>query len=108
MATLYVSEYASLAQAVVGGASFPQVPMQPALAEQAFVFTTTTQSAAFNAQTTVVRLHTDAICGVTFGTNPTATVAGAGVGSSRMAANQTEYHAVPKGRAFKVAAVVAT
>jgi len=101
MATLYVTEYANIA--VLQGGRVTQVPMEPPLVEQAFTFTTTTQSAAFNAQTTIVRLHTDAICGVTFGTNPTATAASVGLGSGRMVAGQTEYRAVPKGVSYKVA-----
>ena len=96
MATLYITEYADIR----GNASFV-----PPVAEQAVVFTTSTQSAAFNANTRFVRLHTDAICSIQFGENPTATT-----GHARMAINQTEYFAVRHGKATadKVAVVTNT
>jgi hypothetical protein len=105
MAFLYIAEFAEMQIGPAGRVG--QMPMQPPLAEQTVVNTgATTQSAALNTNTRFVRLHTDAICGVAFGTNPTA-VAGSG-GSMRMAAGQTEYHAVPKGASYKVAVVTAT
>jgi tetrahydromethanopterin S-methyltransferase subunit C len=106
MAFLYVTEYATIAIMQAGRQT--QVPQEPPLVEQAIAITAgSTQTAAFNAKTGLVRVHTDAICGVTFGTNPTATVQSAGLGSGRMAIGQTEYHGVPLGAAFK-AAVIAT
>jgi hypothetical protein len=45
-------------------------------------------------------LHTDSICSISFGTNPTATTS-----TARMAAGQTEYHGVPVGLSYMVAAV---
>jgi hypothetical protein len=91
MATLYVTEFnnwdANCAQ-------------EPAVTTQAFTFTTTTQSAAFNVKTRMVRLHTDAICSVIFGRNPSATTS-----SRRMVAGATEYFAVPADGTFKVAVV---
>ena len=71
MANLYITEYAKLAHDVDGNPL--QVPEEPALAEQAVSFTTSTQSAALNRLTTVVRLLADADCHIKFGTNPTAT-----------------------------------
>ncbi|MBP9714802.1 MAG: hypothetical protein KBD60_14140, partial [Sterolibacterium sp.] len=59
------------------------------------------QSAAFNGATRVVRLHTDAICSVAFGANPTATA-----NTKRMAANSTEYFGVEPGH--KVAVITNT
>jgi hypothetical protein len=58
------------------------------------------RSAAFNAKTTFVRLHTDAVCSIKFGTNPTASAT-----TARMAAGQIEYHGVPVNQAFKVAVI---
>ncbi len=49
-------------------------------------------SAAFGAQTKLVRIHTDAICSIKFGTAPTATTS-----NRRMAAGQTEYYFVRPG-----------
>jgi len=53
-----------------------------------------------NAKTTFVRLHTDAICSIKFGVNPTASAT-----TARMAAGRTEYHGVPLGQAYKVAVI---
>lgn len=107
MATLYVTEYAAGGLAQVGGLVM-QAPFEPPLVEQAFAFTTTTQSAAFNAQTTMVRIEADAICAITFGTNPTAIVPAGGLGSQRLVAGQSQFHLVKKGAAMKVAAVTTT
>lgn len=108
MAILYVTEYAELG-ATIGGGRTAQVPMEPPLVEQAIAITAgSTTTAAFNAKTTLVRVETDAICGITFGTAPTATVASAGLGSGRFAAGQTEYRAVRAGAAMKVAVIATT
>lgn len=58
-------------------------------------------SAAFAATTTLVRIHTDAVCSIKFGTAPTATTS-----NRRMAAGQTEYYFVRKND--KVSAVINT
>lgn len=106
MAFLYITEFAELAIGPAGRVG--QIAQQPELANQAIVNTgATTQSAAFNAKTRYVRLHTDSLCAVEFGTNPTAVAAGAS-GTARMAANQTEYYGVPQGQNFKVAVVLTT
>jgi len=104
MTKLYVTEYASIAIPQVGGLA-TQVPMEPPLVEQTVVDYTAgvAASAAFNAKTTLVRIATDAPCGVQFGTTPTATV-----NSGRMATGQAEYRAVPKGQSFKVSAITVT
>lgn len=47
----------------------------PEIASANLTFTTSTQSAVFDASTGVVRLTPDADCHVAFGTNPTATTA---------------------------------
>ena len=99
MAKLYVTEYSRLAY--VEGSSVGQVGQDPALAEQAFTFTTTTQSTAFNLGTQLIRVHTDAICSVAIGADPTATTS-----TRRMAAGQTEYFGVRPGH--KIAAVTNT
>lgn len=99
MGILYISEYAELAIGPAGRVG--QMPMEPPLAEQAITFTTVQPSAAFNAQTRFVRLHTDTVCFILFGTAPVAVTATNG----RMAANQTEYHAVPQTGTYKVSVV---
>ena len=100
MAILYVTEFSGMNH--VDGKQ-PQVLTQPPVAEQTVSFTTTTQSSAFNAATRIVRIHTDSICSIAFGSNPTATT-----GKMRMVAGQTEYFAVPTNVSWKVAAVTNT
>ncbi len=106
MAFLSITEFAELAIGPAGRVG--SMGVQPPLAEQSIANGgATTQSAAFNAKTRFVRLHTDTICAIEFGINPTAVAAGAS-GTARMAANQTEYFAVPMGQNFKVAVVSST
>jgi hypothetical protein len=106
MAFLYITEFAELEIGPAGRAG--QIAMQPPLAEQAIANGGgNTQSAAFNSKTRLVRLHTDSICAVEFGLNPTAIAAGA-TGTLRLAANQTEYFGVPAGQSFKVAVILST
>lgn len=100
MALLYISEYAEEGH-------FPSsvsVGAEPSTDQTPVTLTgSSAQSSAFKNNTRLVRLANDsssAIC-VAFGTNPTATVSV----SKRMAANQTEYFAVPLGLAYKVAAI---
>ena len=56
------------------------------------------QSAA--AKTKFVRLHTDAVCSIKFGTNPTASGT-----TARMAAGQTNLFGMPVNQAFQVAVI---
>ncbi len=86
MATLYVAEFSGIN--VVDG-KLVDIVTQPPVAEQTVSYTTTTQSSAFNAATRVVRIHTDSICSIAFGANPTATTS-----KMRMVAGQTEYFGV--------------
>jgi hypothetical protein len=89
MAILYISEYSRQALDISG--SPVPVGQEPALAIQTVAIAgASAQSAALQAATRFVRLHTDAICSVKFGMNPVATTADA-----RMAAGQTEFWGVP-------------
>ena len=98
MATLYITEYSN--SAISPGGQM-QIPYEQPLAEQTIAIGgSSVQSNAFNAATQFVRLHTDAICSIEFGQNPTASST-----TARMAASQTEYHGVPRGVAFKVAVI---
>lgn len=107
MAVLYITEFAQLAPQPVGQTG--QVAMQPPLAEQTVSLSSTSAASnAFNSQTRFVRLHTDTICAVEFGTSPTAVGSGGGSPTARMAANQTEYFGVPAGASFKVAGVTSS
>jgi hypothetical protein len=94
MSFLYVTEYER---------EYNGLPVQPPLAEQKITISgTTAQSAAFNALTKVVRLHVDALTGVTFGVSPTAATAS----SARMVAGQTELFYASGG--LKVAGITVT
>ncbi len=84
MAKVYLTEYADLR----GNAGF-----EPNTAEQVVTSAaTSTQTAAFNVNTNWVRVHTDGIVSIAFGTSPTATT-----DKLRLAAGQTEYFCVVPG-----------
>jgi hypothetical protein len=102
MALLYITEYIFLGAPPANGA---QVPQEPPVAEQTVAITgSSTQSNAFQPSTRFIRLHSDAPAEVLLGINPTAILNTSG----RMAANQTEYRALPLGAAFKVAVIAPT
>ena len=98
MAKLYISEYPMSATSYGS-----QAAQEPSIAEQTPVVigAGSLQSAAFAETTRMVRLHTDAICSVKFGADPTATA-----DSKRMAADATEYFVVSPGD--KVAVITNT
>lgn len=102
MSKLYITEYAEIMLGLVGRVT--QVPMEPPIAEQVVDYSGgVTASTALNANTQLVRIHTDAICSVLFGTAPVATT-----GKGRMVAGATEYRGVPRGASFKVSAITNT
>lgn len=99
MATVYIREYARIGRDL--NSIDVQSGVEPGLVNQTVAIGgSSVQSAAFNAQTRFVRIHTDAICSILFGTNPTAVA-----GSGRMAANSTEFFAVDPGSNLKVAVI---
>lgn len=101
MAKVYISEYVR-AGIGLNGQMLP-VGEEPSVVEQTPVAIggASVQSAAFGSTTKFVRIHTDAICSIAFGSNPTATS-----NSKRLAANSTEYFAVYPGQ--KVAVITNT
>lgn len=107
MATLYIREYAGIGTGTNAsgiGSSFLEVQaaVEPAVTDQTVsIGGASVQSSAFNAKTGLVRIHTDSICSIAFGANPTATAT-----SARLAANQTEYFSVFPGH--KVAVITNT
>lgn len=104
MATLYVTEFAKQGRDASGYLNQNGSPEQPPVAEQTVAIGVgSVASSAFNAGTAIVRLHTDAICSVAFGTAPTASAT-----TMRLAAGQTEYFAVVPGSGFKVAVITNT
>jgi hypothetical protein len=99
MAKIYITEHSYPAYLL--GSPLP-VLSYPPIASQTVVNTgATTQSAAFNAATKIICIHTDSICSIEFGLNPTATTA-----SRRLAANSTEFFQVEVGH--KVAVILNT
>ena len=95
MAKVYVSEYAATPAFV--GQTVP-TGQEPALAEQVVNITAgSVQSAAFNANTKFIRVHTDAICSYEIGASPTATA-----NTPRMAANTTEFFGVVGGHKIAI------
>lgn len=102
MATLYIAELSNTG--VSNTTANLQIAAMPPIAEQTVAIAAgSAQSNAFNGQTKYVRLHTDSICSVAFGANPTATATNA-----RLAAGTTEYFAIPQNQSFKVAVITNT
>lgn len=101
MALVYITEYSIMARDEKGIAV--PVPVEPALVDQTPVAISgsSVQSAAFNADTKFVRIHTDAVCSIKFGSNPTASA-----NSQRLGANDTQYYGVQPGH--KVAVITNT
>jgi len=100
VATLYIREYQTIASP---GPDFNgmQAGLEPGVDQAPLVFTGgVQQSVAFAGTTRFVRLHTDSICSVLFGTAPVAAVT-----NSRMAANQTEFFGVQAGASLKVSVI---
>jgi len=93
MAVLFVTEYADIR----GNAAF-----EPRTTDQTVAIGAgSLQSNAFNVNTRFIRVHTDAICSIDVGVNPTATAV-----KSRLAAGQTEYFYVYP--AHKIAVITNT
>lgn len=101
MATLYVSEYRLLASvpSSTNYAPMPaQGPQEPPVAEYTVAISgSPTASQLFSGNTALLRVHTDAICSVAIGVNPTAATT-----NKRLAANQTEYFGVAPGQQISV------
>lgn len=95
MATLYVTEFSCITTDHIQAAQEPELASQTVAISGA-----SAASGAFSDTTRLVRVHTDSICSIKFGTSPTATTS-----NRRMAANQTEYFGVPMGQQFKVAVI---
>lgn len=101
MAKVYISEYSKIASD--GSGTRLPAGKEPSIVEQTPVAigAASVQSAAFDEETRFIRIHTDAICSIAFGSNPTATS-----NSKRLAANQTEFFGVKPGD--KVAVITNT
>lgn len=102
MATLHITEFDRQGRDIDSYSS--PVAAWPPVAQQAIsISSASAKSAVLNAQTTLVRLHTDTTCWVEVGTDPTATNA-----KMRMVADSTEYFSVRPGSILtKIAAITA-
>ena len=99
MATVYITEYDNMPLDV--NARTVPIGLEPAVAYQTVAIGgASAQSSAFNSRTRFVRIATDAICSIKFGTNPTAVAT-----ETRLAANQTEFFGVFPGQSMKVAVI---
>lgn len=88
MSKLYITEYADQSRDSRGAPM--SAGMEPALATQVVDYGAgVAASGVLNAKTRLVRVHTDAICSVKFGTAPVATT-----NDARMGASQTEYYTI--------------
>lgn len=100
--SVYVTEFAGIAIGPQGVQI--QVALEPPLADQKLTSSgAASSSSAFNAKTRFVRVATDAIICLQFGTAPTATTS-----TRRMAADQVEYFAVPLAASFIVSVITCT
>lgn len=99
MATLYITEFTAMGFDVIGRQTYTS--MEPPVAEQTVaIAASSAQSSTVNAETLLVRIHTDSNCSIAIGTNPTATTA-----SRRLPANAVEYVTVPKGKDYRIAVI---
>lgn len=104
MATLYITEFARQGRDLAGYVNQNGACEQPPIAEQTVAIgASSAASAAFNAKTTTIRVHTDVICSISFGAAPTAAATNA-----RLAAGQTEYFCVPANSGLKIAVITNT
>ena len=105
MPTLYITEFNHNDRSM-GIAAISAVPaaQQPSIADQTVAIGgASVASAAFNANTNLVCISTDAICSIKFGTAPVATTV-----VTRLPADTVQYFSVPRGQSFKVAVIANT
>jgi hypothetical protein len=102
MATLYITELASLAQNASAGTA--QVGRYPQLGTQTVsIGVSSAASAAFSGATQLIRVHTDSICSIEIGPlNAAGNPPTASNKSMRLAANSTEYLGVAPGHYLSV------
>ncbi len=97
MATLHVIEFERLAEDSTGREM--AIAMEPPLVEQTVSYTTSTQSAAFSANTRFIYIQSDgAKAYFKTGPSPTATV-----GSNLLVADDGRFVGIPAGQSFKIA-----
>jgi LysM repeat protein len=99
MATIYVSEYTSMANALNGAA---QVAQHPGVQQQSMAITasSTTLPTAFTPQTRFIRVQNDSICSIAIGSGTPVAV----TTKFRVPAETIEYHGVNPGDTLAVIA----
>lgn len=95
-ATCKISEYANLVMDEAG--RIVPVAVEPSITTQNVTYTSSAQSAAFNANTRFIRIVCDAKAHYVFSANPTATAA-----APYLAADAPEYFGVARGSSLEVA-----
>lgn len=96
MATLYISEFKGMAISELGHQV--SAPMSPPVTEQKVAIAgVSAQSSALSSNTRYVMVHTDAICSLAFGSDPTAVTT-----AHRMGANETRFYGVVPGSKIAV------
>lgn len=98
MATLHIIELSSLARTADGDV-IPVPDLESIVTTQVVTFTTTAQTAAFNAKTKFVRVSPSADAVLDYGTNPDADLNT----FLRMAANSAEFFGVLPGKKLAAA-----
>ena len=99
MAKLYITEFTKAASSGDIGGLVP-IAQFPSITTQVITHTgSSVQSAGFDSNTRFIRLHTDGVCHIVAGDNPTATTS-----NMRMSADQTEYFGVRPGQKLAVIA----
>lgn len=93
MSNLYIAEFPAIM------AEHWQLVKMPPIAEQVVAIGAAVQSAAFSAQTRMIRVFAGAGCSIAIGGNPTATTS-----NCPLAANQTEFFGVGPGEILSVIA----
>lgn len=97
---LYIAEYIDIGQTTRGSIA---IPLEPPVGEQAIeAGPNSVQSAAFKADTCIVRLSADEDCMIDIGGNPDATNS-----VRKLIAGKGQIITVPMGKGFKVAVVAA-
>lgn len=95
MATVYIAEFQVIQDI---GALIAQIASAPPVAEQTIAIGgASVSSAAFNYNTNVIRVTTDAICSIAIGVTPTATAT-----TMRLSADHVEYFGVRPGSKIAV------
>lgn len=99
MANLNITEFVNQGHDA-GGNALQCVQLDPVATQNVTISGASAQSSAFNGVTGIIRLRTDTACAVLIGADPTALIT-----SLQMDANTTEYFAVPRGPAIKIAVI---